>query len=364
MKKKKIILIVLISLVVICVLASAIFLLFQLRPQNQARPMVLIHAPKDQEMVSVGKGLIVHATANDPAGLRRIELWADNLLIASKEVNKDDSLHILVLSAGWVPFDEGEHLLIVRADSHSGTMGQASILVDAVEEPSDGWFAHEVNVGETLESVADIYNVTPQEIIDLNTGVDQADLLPGDEIYLPETLVTGEGDPSVSEGPAELGEDSDLPSAGMSEDRPGYLRRADEMALFASPQGEAPAATERINPMWRQLFDLLPLDSLEQLEIEVRSLETQNPYEMLHCYANLADTTPRWTPDTDFNQSTDESFSMLGDGGLLWDVAQHLADRNATRIFWRADQPIPFNIRCIGILAGGTEAVNLGYIHD
>jgi hypothetical protein len=94
------------------------------------------------------------------------------------------------------------------------------------------------------------------------------------------------------------------------------------------------------------------------LQLEVLSLESSQAYESLHCYVGLGDITPRWYPDHDGDQDSTEYF--YSDNGTSWQVEEYLAGHNALGIFWPGNQTLTFEITCVGIRGGGTDALDLG----
>ena len=93
------------------------------------------------------------------------------------------------------------------------------------------------------------------------------------------------------------------------------------------------------------------------------NLQTDGPYERLHCYVSLAGGDHRrWYPDSDHNQATDESFEA-GWGGRVWNIAPFLSGDSMPLVVWPEGQPVPFSINCVGVAGGGLEAVNLGSIN-
>lgn len=96
------------------------------------------------------------------------------------------------------------------------------------------------------------------------------------------------------------------------------------------------------------------------LQLEIIALRTDQEYEGLHCYLGAADVPPRWFPDVDFDQSTDESFISLGDG--FWDIGSVLSGESAPYFLWQSNEPIPLDITCVGLTGGGTDALELGSI--
>jgi hypothetical protein len=94
------------------------------------------------------------------------------------------------------------------------------------------------------------------------------------------------------------------------------------------------------------------------LRLEVLSLQTDQAYPGLHCYIGAARIPPRWFPDSDYDQSTDESFAGLGDG--LWDVGADLNGEDAPLLVWDSGDPIPLQVTCVALTSGGTDALELG----
>jgi hypothetical protein len=109
-----------------------------------------------------------------------------------------------------------------------------------------------------------------------------------------------------------------------------------------------------------RLFDLFSEEAEQvMLRLEVPRLRTWEPHDDLHCYVELAGSSPQWYPDVDHDQSTDESFTPLDRG--WWDSGAHLEGDNAPVITWPSDQPLPLTVSCVGINAG-VEALELGRI--
>ena len=82
----------------LCILAAGLYY-FNVRARAfNLRPLVLIHAPINRDQVNVGDGVLVHATARENTGLRRIELWADGQLIDARD-SVEENVTILTLSS-------------------------------------------------------------------------------------------------------------------------------------------------------------------------------------------------------------------------------------------------------------------------
>ena len=90
---------------------------------RSAHPLVLIHNPLNRDRITLGEGIITHATARSPNGVRRIELWVDGVLIDSRDSPEGEARTPLVLSSSWSPSIAGGHMLLVRAVSAEGVEG-------------------------------------------------------------------------------------------------------------------------------------------------------------------------------------------------------------------------------------------------
>ncbi|MCJ7734458.1 MAG: LysM domain-containing protein, partial [Anaerolineales bacterium] len=352
----------LLVLLVVCLLAGGLYYYFSQRAQSlDSRPLVLIHNPFNRDYVTVGDGIIVHATARSQAGLARMELWADDILVAEQEAPEGTEPVLLVLSAGWVPVDPGDHRLVVRAISVNDVEGQSTIALKALDTEEDKSSAtHLVEQGETLETIAAGLGTSVEELADLNPGLDPGGLSAGDELVVPDDEPTREGGDEEAPTDNPLPEsESEAPSA--EGDPPG------EMGLFLGPFMSG--AEESDEPIG--------------LQLELVSLSTGELYENLHCYVGLAGASPQWYPDRDSDQTTDESFSVstwgFSDPGYSeiidgsssasrdgkkartrWNIDEYLSGQAVPVLFWPSNLPIPFEISCVGISGGGTEALELG----
>jgi len=112
------------AIMLLCI-AGVALIYFQRRSVSfNSRPLVLIHAPINHDNVMVGEGIPVHATAREDNGLRRMELWVDDELIAVREAPAGSTIN-LTLSQSWNPDLPGTHVIVVRAVSSVGVAGQS-----------------------------------------------------------------------------------------------------------------------------------------------------------------------------------------------------------------------------------------------
>lgn len=330
MKKRIVLPIIVISLIVILLLQAVVFYFVLRNRAMDSRPLVLIQNPLVGDQIAIDRGVVVHATAAGKSGLANIELWVDNQLVGQKDAPEDGDYTLLVLSQGWMPPATGSHTLTVRSSSKDGVTGQASI---EVEVRAGAPIAHTVLDGESLESIAAANGITPDELTDLNDGLNPDQVQPGSLLTIP----------GASSGSGMLippGEASaDVPPAG----------------------GAAPGSLQTLDILWPLEMVQAPVEPV-QLSVEVLTLATLSSYESLHCYVGLAGNPPRWLPDVDTNQSTDESFASVG--GISWGVAEHLANENALSLYWDGNESVPIDVSCVGVTNGGTESVRLGAINQ
>jgi LysM domain len=322
--------------IIVCLVISALLYSFQRTRNFNTRPLVLIHNPLNRDEIEVGAGAIIHATARSQRGVDRIELWVDNELIAKRDI-PNHAASPLTITKGWVPTDVGTHLIIVRAFSADGVEGQSSIGVIAVDSGEVGGAIHTVEDGDSLSSIAEDYGTTPEEIEEINPGMGPGGPAPGGSLEIPdeESLDAGD-DPSAGEDASDDGE----PPAPESE----------------SPSDEG--IVEEVADWFGH-----PAEGMIGLQIEFPEIRTNNGLEELHCYIGFAGAPPIWFPDADGDQSTDESFEIMGvlDEYTSWDVGPFLVGAGSTPvIFWPENEPITFDISCVGVAGGGTEALNLG----
>ena len=323
----------------IMVLAAACVLVislvyFQARARAfNSRPLVLIHSPVNHEQARIGDGIIVHATARAGNGLRRMELWVNDTFVDAREVTDGSAPTMLVFSGSWVAGAAGNHVLIVRAIAADGTEGQSSVMVEAlVQEAADSGI-HVVEEDETLETIAEEHGTTPEELAAANPYLGPGGPAPGDELVVPDD----EAPPAEGGAPEEEGGEPPIPE----DDPPG-----------------APESTF-------ELFYLVPFEALDigageptGLRVEFLSVGTGEIYEGLHCYIGLGDQSPRWYPDEDNDQITDESFVL--DDTDHWSLGTHLSGEDAPVIYWPRNRDLPLDISCVGIAGGGTDALDLG----
>jgi hypothetical protein len=356
MKKWRFVLLGLLALLVICIVLGLLGYVIYRNQRERAlanRPLVLIHAPLSRDQTTLGMSVLTHATARAQNGVSRIELWADGAFVTAREYSGEKPANILPLVASWTPQTLGPHVLLVRAFSADGVKGQSTVAIEVVaSSPSGEAEAGEkvpVEVrlvreeGETLDEIADEVGADPGELEDLNPGRGGGDLQPGDVVVVP-----GDEVPSGGESPESR-------SAPPADEAPP---EDEEPPTPHAPAPESPLGVMEL--LWGVFTLPEPEEEAVGLRVEALALETDRAYESLHCYVGVGENDPRWYPDADGDQATDESFASLGDGG--WDVAAHLSEGAAIIVPWPGGEPLSIDVTCVGVAGGATDAIELGQV--
>jgi hypothetical protein len=285
--------------ITLCVISTfAVYSWLRSRDIN-SHPLVLIHNPANHAVVTQGELVSLHATARSAVGLKSMELWVDDQLIAEKLSENSDSTNMTLVDV-WSAMQPGEHVVIARAVSKNGIDGQATISIKVSE--ADG-----------------------QELTD--TTEDGGEARDEPEIAF--------GEPSA-ESP-----DSDGSAPIPEDDAPGSLDSL--MGTFGMDMSD--------------FFGESDDGSNVGLRLELLELEADE-FEDLHCYIGTGLSPARWFPDVDSDQSTDESFELIGERS--WNVSEHYSGESAPAVFWPQDQPLNASVTCVGITGGGSNALELG----
>ncbi len=317
-----------------CIASIFIYLYSSTRTSDfQSRPLVLIQNPLNRDQVNVGELVLLQASAREEMGLSKLEIWVDDVLIGERFAAEASSPTNLFYSGSWIPVTEGNHIIIAKAVSSKGKAGQSTVVITARDVGSAAAETYTASQGDTLDSIASDFGVSPEQIEEENPGIGSGGIAPGDELTIPDGEPAGEA-PALPEG----GGDSPAPEG----EPPGGGGFFDLGILYAYRFGE---------------------DEPLGLRIEMLDLETSSPYESLHCYLGIGGQTPAWFPDMDDDQSTDESFepiSMGPEGYTGWNISEYLSGNYAPVMFWDQNLPIELDLSCVGITADGTDAVDLG----
>ena len=295
---------------------------------EEAGPMILIDSPSHGDEVTVGEVVQVFATGRDANRIARMELWVDGGLIQSQASALPDGTNPFPLMAIWVPETPGNHTIVVRGYNTNDVPGQASVAVNAVEavppvlpEGCEGvdLFDHQVQMGETLEGIAAGYELTAEEILACNPGLDPAaPLTPGDVLQIPAVVATEEEGPPADFEPPPLETPPDVPP---EEELPGEELPPPEEE--APPGEEAPPEVEEVpeGPEVPEVVEEGPPPVT--VTFEALELEADQAYDNVYCMVWLADADMEQVPETG-------SFAPVVDN--YWDIQAELAGMNSVPV--------------------------------
>jgi LysM repeat protein len=328
----------------LCILALAVggYLLYTRSQSSQTSPVVWMASPRQHQVWKAGSVIPVMAYVRSADQVQKMELWIDGKRVREVSTAEGQAFPPTGLDYTWQGMSEGGHTLVARAVTIRGAEGQATVRVDVLGEEADT-SAYIVGETETLDGIAEEYGVSPQELLDANPeAAADGDIGAGEELTVPggdvsdERISTGE-DESVA-GPVD-GEAAPDPMPSESTGS-GFFVQIVKIFMEAL----RPAAASDQKP----------------LRIELLHLVTRDIYESLHCYIGTTASLPRWYPDTDNDQATDESFILTPGWG--WNIADSMAGTNGPIVDWPGNENLTVEITCTGVEADGTEAIETGHL--
>lgn len=317
-------------------------------------PMILIDSPGHGDEVTVGEPVPVSATGQDANRIARMQLWVDGALIQSQASALPDGTNPFPLMAIWVPETPGNHTIVVRGYNMNDVSGQASVAVNAIEaappeipEGCEGvdLFDHEVQMGETLEGIAAAYELTAEQILACNPGLDPAaPLAAGDVLQIPAIVSPEEEGPPADfepppyEPPPDVPEEEELPGEELpppeEEAPPG--EEAPPEVEEAPEEAEVPEVEEEGPPPVTVTFEAL-------------ELEVDQAYDSVYCMVWLADADMEQVPETG-------SFAPVVDN--YWDIQAELAGMNSVPVPVSGDI-FRVEVECFGWI--GIDGWSLGH---
>jgi LysM repeat protein len=320
----------------------------------EAGPMILINSPGHGEEVTVGEAVQVFATGRDDNKIARMELWADGALVQSQASALPDGTSPFPLMAMWVPQTAGNHTIVVRGYNMNDVSGQASVAVNAVEPPPvpEGCpgvavFEHTVQAGETVEGIAGGYEVTVEEIVACNPGLDPT-AMPAAGTVL---LIPG------SVAPEDDGPSPDWPPPDNAQQPPDVPQDVEELPGEALPPPEAePTPGEEAPPDVEEPPEAPEVPTPEEegpppvtVTFEALELEVDQHYDNVYCMVKLADADMEQVPETG-------SFVPVVDN--YWDIQAELAGMNSVPVLVTGDI-FRVEVECFGWI--GIDGWSLGH---
>lgn len=191
-------------------------------PPGIRSAIITVTTPLNGATLPMNSFTSVQAEVIGMTPITMLELWVDGAPAQSK-INSDKSNQFSTFWT-WTPTKEGEHVLFVRA-----TDAQQRVTTSNVVRVTSSKAANDVikvdyqpKPGDTLPSVAQNFNTTPQQIVDLNPELDQnKPLTPGQNIDVPAEIPSSPpaGGDSTGEPPSNGG-DATTPPADEGEPAP------------------------------------------------------------------------------------------------------------------------------------------------
>lgn len=161
----------------ICGMAACVLLLFLPNlydPQGGAVPRVRIRVPSPGAQVRARDGQAVVIQTYEAKGITRYELWVDGNLALFENPQAGASELPPVTEMMWRPSELGTRVLVARATDERGRVGVSQpVVVEVVEPPADELVCAPVEVqpGDTWETVAARYGVSPNQARQCNPGL-------------------------------------------------------------------------------------------------------------------------------------------------------------------------------------------------
>lgn len=303
------------------------------------RPIVWFGAPTHHQVYSVGESVQVNAYVRSDQPVARLELWIDSRLVENILVEDGQSSELSDLRYTWQGAGAGAHALVARAITADGIAGQATVLVEMSGLAEQDYVYH-VQEGDTLASISAEIGIPEQDLLGANGDIPIEGLAAGDELIIPDEAVT-----------------DDVPLPGSVAGGPSTP--VDEAPPAVFPEPENPTGFARLF-FFLQNLDVSSSAEPVPLRIELLDLATQGLYESLHCYIAATGSLPRWYPDTDNDQTTDESFALNAEGS--WNISEYYAGNRAPVIMWPGNEDLSLDISCTGVVNGGAEAIQAGHL--
>jgi len=197
MRARWIVMILLVAvLACVCLSSGLVWWGGRLKHTPSSGPSVRIIDPHYGDRVPMERAVLVQSEARDTTDLvTQVELWVDGQLQGVDSSQEPQGTSHLYASQGWQPSSPGSHTLMVRALNSKGSVGQAIIVVEAVEglfgfgpEGEEVYLdditsaEYVVSEGDTVEQIAEVHEVSLEDILELNPELEANEPLPEGEI--------------------------------------------------------------------------------------------------------------------------------------------------------------------------------------
>jgi hypothetical protein len=410
-KKWKPILALLLLLVLLA--AGAMFLFFRQPKAGDLPPLVSIVSPITGHLTEINVPLGIQALAEEFPGVRRLELYADGLLVAVQESALEQGSNPLNLDQNWTPLSLGRHALVVRAYDLRGKFGDSAVvyvdvvqLVTATRLVNIDSIQHSDTISSpSLVQISEAGAGSLGDLLGLNPSLDVSNLNgplpPGTILIVPRTpapvpAVTGSGQPAPAPLPGTPAAPTDLSGtidcsttrlqwSASPDSEQGYavyrIGPSDTSPVrVATPSRSATSYSEAVSGSGTYRYQVASLrngmegaggyvaltipDScrttavnpqLISLVFNLTGLSTRQDFDGVYCYFSFDQSATRRVPEDDFS-----SLNPGGDG-LSYDLQTQLQNRGLFLLSAHpAQQPVTVGGECWGRL--GVESHDLGAV--
>jgi LysM repeat protein len=282
--KRKTLLILIGSLLGLCLVLFVVGwgALYLARSREEAGPAVIIKEPTNGVQVNTDEITLVRALATDAIGVVGVELWVDGVLEATARSQLEKGSNPFPVVQGWEAAIPGQHTLTVRAYNSEGHSSHVSVRAEALDVPraAPTPVSHQVQEGDTVETIATGYLVSVEDILEENPTLEQP-LQPGDSVVIPLPSPEDEDPPPIEERPAETVAEEESPDGGpwqlYPEDGPPDPIESIELSPWLSIISRMP------------FLRIVPPEPMEgAVEVEAAFLEVDRTYDGVYCYVSLA----------------------------------------------------------------------------
>ncbi|MGI5837508.1 MAG: LysM peptidoglycan-binding domain-containing protein [Chloroflexota bacterium] len=166
--------------------ASRIPSVAQQLPPNAAPFIITISDPPNGSSYPANTHIPVRVKVVSAQAVAALELWADGELVDRKQMQNASDRKVVASSWSWQPGSIGQHTLLVRAIDVAGSTGESNpVRLNATEEVNPR-VLYSTKQGDTLESVAQQLQTTPEELMARNPDLDpEAPLAEGQMLFAP-----------------------------------------------------------------------------------------------------------------------------------------------------------------------------------
>jgi hypothetical protein len=142
---------------------------------------VIISNPASESHYPADAAIPFTVLASSSQPITTLEFWADGKLVDSQPPGNADKPTFFYKTFRSMPHVKGEHLYVARARSADGAIGTSNITRILADDPAGFVLLHTIKPGETLDTISQECDTSPDKIAVQNPGLDPAADLPVDQ---------------------------------------------------------------------------------------------------------------------------------------------------------------------------------------